>query len=156
LLLALLIIPTTDGTVMSRTLQVSTPCNSCTYTWCSSDDFLLVILGEHNVELQTLSMWIPDAIRGTLSRNPTTWTPPPTGAAPVNPVGPIDPRFFTDTWIRHDAVRGMANAPGRASGDADLWTVQDRVYNALGSKLNSQVFVLAYSELNCYKAIVSV
>lgn len=75
------------------------------------------------------------------------------GAA--NPAGAIAPSFFMQTITRQGAVRTMQNPPDAASGGADLWTVEDRLFNALGSTLNDRVFVLTDSELNCLKAVVS-
>lgn len=100
---------------------------------------------EHGVELQTLPLWYVDGIQGFLSGSVTA----------NNPAGAIAPQFFTNTLVRQGAVRTMSNPPGAASGGADLWTVESRLFNALGSTLNDQVFVLADAELNCIKTGVS-
>ncbi|KAG8417011.1 hypothetical protein J3459_013064 [Metarhizium acridum] len=97
---------------------------------------------EHQVEVQTLARWYEDAMQGLLS------------GGGVNPAGAIDALFFDDTVIRAGAVRIIPNPPGAASGGADLWTVKERLYNALGSTSNDGVFVLADEQLNCLKAIV--
>ncbi|KID94681.1 Glycoside hydrolase, subgroup, catalytic core, partial [Metarhizium majus ARSEF 297] len=97
---------------------------------------------EHQVEVQTLARWYEDAMQGLLS------------GGGANPAGAIDALFFDDTVIRAGAVRMIPNPPGAASGGADLWTVEERLYNALGSTSNDGVFVLADEQLNCLKAVV--
>lgn len=73
----------------------------------------------------------------------------------TNPAGGLPVDFFTGTLAAPDAVYNMQPRPGYAAGGASLWTMQDRLFNALGSTLNDQVFVLVDSSLNCLKTKAS-
>jgi hypothetical protein len=72
----------------------------------------------------------------------------------LSPVGPLDGDFFQNTAVATNLVPNLVPAVGPARGGAALSRVQERLMNALGSNQNSGVFVIAWNDLNCYKAIV--
>jgi hypothetical protein len=105
-------------------------------------------VAEHQVELQTIPMWYTAAIQGTLPFDG------PASAAPLNPAGRVDPNFFMTTLTSQYATFPLNPPAPAAAGGAILPTIEDRLFNALGSTLNDEVFVLADEGLNCIKEAV--
>ncbi|KAK1240330.1 hypothetical protein MKX08_007772 [Trichoderma sp. CBMAI-0020] len=99
---------------------------------------------EHHVELQTIKMWYTAAIQGVLATEPTVQALP-------NPAGPIDPLFFMLTLPHPNGPYLFNPSPSLPTGGQMLFTLEARLFNALGSVANDGGFVLADRDLNCLK-----
>ncbi|RFU82010.1 chitin-binding, type 1 [Trichoderma arundinaceum] len=99
---------------------------------------------EHHVELQTVKMWYEAAIQGVLATERNV-------AAAPNPAGRIDPTFFTVTLVHANGPYLFNPLPPPPTGGQLLSTLQDRLFNALGSVANDGNFVIADEGLNCIK-----
>lgn len=68
-------------------------------------------------------------------------------------VGAQDVWFFFSTAVNPNVLRPGSVSP--AAGVAQLYVIQDRIMNALGSNNFWQNFVIASDDLNCMKSQVS-